>query len=97
MSPHRVFVYYRVPAGFETQVAALLAALQTRIAPAPVLLRRADDALTWMECYTGIDEPAPFLAALDAALAAVGWPDEVQRHLEHFVPLSDPGRPPRQP
>lgn len=90
------YVYYRVAASDFDRVASRVKAMQARLRQetgvAGRLLRRAEDAATWMEVYEGVADAAAFEAALarlarefgvDALLAEGG-----RRHLERFVPCA---------
>ena len=66
-----------------------LRALQEELAAAGwpgQLLRRCDDADTWMEVYPDIDDRGAFLAAWQAARRQHGL-DDIAAHQEWFQPL----------
>ena len=74
MSGQHFYIYYRVadPASAATRncVQALLADVRIGTGIAGRVLRRRDDASTWMEIYENVAHSAEFGRALDAAVAA---------------------------
>jgi hypothetical protein len=86
------YIYYRTGAD-ASRVRATVAPMQAQLATltgvAGRLLRRVDDATTWMEVYEEVADPARFEEALAAAverfglraLLAVG----ADRHVERFT------------
>ncbi|WP_341679041.1 DUF4936 family protein [Niveibacterium sp. SC-1] len=93
-APVSLYVYYRVrpEAANDTSIRAARATLERLIAPHCArfqLLRRSEDASTWMEVLDEVADPAAALAALDAAwrtptFAAFIDP-QAPRHIERFV------------
>ena len=88
---HGFYVYYRIEA--TNKPAALIAVQQLfsvvleHESIAGRLLKRADDAETWMEIYEGIRDPARFRARLDGAAISCGMfalAQDARRHVEHF-------------
>ena len=69
-----VYVYYRVaePASSAALdlVRQLIADVAGESAVRGRVLRRRDDAMTWMEVYEGIDDPDAFEAILERAVVA---------------------------
>ncbi|MFC3531044.1 DUF4936 family protein [Vogesella facilis] len=85
-----LYIYYRVDGNFlpaQQQANALLAEIQQKTGIAGRLLRRRDDAQTWMEIYEPIGDAAAFGAALQAAVARQPLLAALQRHEEWFQPL----------
>lgn len=81
-----LYVYYRVQPGMELQCRAAVAAVQAELGVRRRLLRRAEDAGTWMEIYEDVDEA--FAARLEAAVARHGLGAFLAgdgRHVERFV------------
>ena len=78
------YVYYRVPPENTDRARAAVAAIQRELSGgsgvAGRLLRRRDDAATWMEIYEKVPDPARF----EALLAGL-----VERHA--LSPLLAPG------
>jgi hypothetical protein len=94
--PASYYIYYRLsPERMEqaaARVAAMQAALRAQTGIAGRRLRRADDALTWMEIYEPVDDAGSSESALQR-LAALHLLDELlapgeRRHLERFVPCA---------
>lgn len=88
------YVYYRVCAEHRTAaIEAATALIQDVLNTTGVtgsLSCRADDALTLMESYPGVTEPAHFRARLDKAVQRSGLLAVIagERHVEHFVPCA---------
>ncbi|AXK39707.1 DUF4936 family protein [Crenobacter cavernae] len=89
-----LYVYFTVPER-AAALAPRLAELQARLAAstgiAGHLMRRRDDAATWMEVYEAVADPDAFAARrgeLWAALDLDGF--ALAPHLEWFVPLTAP-------
>lgn len=89
-----LYVYYKVPASKSQIVRRALAALIEAVEQATGirgrLMRRRDQADTWMEVYEGIADEAGFETALQAAVMSSGvlqLLEQGARHTERFVPL----------
>jgi Domain of unknown function (DUF4936) len=89
-----VYIYYRVAAAQQAAareaVGALQAALAAHSGIQGRLLRRTEDAETWMEIYEPLSELDAFLAQLHSAEQAVEIAALIQdgkRHLESFQAL----------
>ncbi|WP_341645076.1 DUF4936 family protein [Thauera sp. SDU_THAU2] len=89
-----LYLYYRLRPNADTsaavaQVRAMQAGLARRSGIEGRLMRRADDPLTWMEVYEGVDNRAAFMQALDAAVLehrlAGLLADGSARHVECFT------------
>lgn len=88
-----LYVYYRLAADCDraaamTAVRAMQAALAHRSGVCGELQQRRDDALTWMEVYSGIADGTAFEAALADAVAShriATLTGSAERHLERFV------------
>lgn len=89
-----LYLYYRLRADIDaciarTRVRAMQAELARHTGIDGRLMRRADDAGTWMEVYEGIADRAVFVHALESAAAAHGLADLLEaggaRHLECFI------------
>jgi hypothetical protein len=86
------YIYYRTAADAAT-VRATVASMQAALAAATGipgrLLRRADDATTWMEIYEDVADPARFERELAAAVERCGaralLPAGGDRHVERFI------------
>jgi hypothetical protein len=78
------YVYYRIPAehtaSMRDKALAIFRDVERETGVAGRLMRRRDDAATWMEIYEGVSEPAAFETALAAA---------VERHA--FMQVLAPG------
>jgi len=84
-----LYIYYRVLPGLEVRCRAAVAAMQAELRVPRRLLRRADDAATWMEVYEGVDEA--FATRLETAVVRHGLPALLTpdgRHVERFVPCA---------
>lgn len=85
-----VYVYYRVDPGDAAAARAEAAALQAALAPycgaPPRLVRRCDDAATWMEIYEDLADGATLVAAMRARLEHVALDTlrRCERHVECF-------------
>lgn len=95
--PIHCYIYYRVRADIDPQlvqatVCAMQATLARRTGISGRLLRRAEDAGTWMEIYEGIRNWTEFAAALDDELAAHRITDLLEpggaRHRERFIAIA---------
>lgn len=89
------YIYYRVVPAEAARARALIeavqASLQQDMGILGRLLRRSDDASTWMEIYEAVDDTPRFESVLDRLLekhdfTACLAPDS-QRHVERFVPV----------
>lgn len=89
------YVYYKIdPAHAAATRGAALALLDAVAVSSGVhgrLMRRADDARTWMEVYERVADPPAFEQALEVAVAKSGLlerlPPPAKRVLERFVAL----------
>jgi hypothetical protein len=86
------YVYYRIgadPARVRAVVGSMQAALAETTGVAGRLLRRVDDATTWMEVYEDVADPERFERELEAAVARFGVPALLaagaSRHVERFT------------
>ena len=89
--PLSLYIYYRVDGNIlpiQQQANALLAEIQKKTEVEGRLLRRRDDAHTWMEIYEPISDATAFSAALRAAVARQPLLAALQRHEEWFQPLA---------
>lgn len=95
-SPIDYYIYYRVreshtAADLHERITAMQSELAWRYGVYGQLLRRVDDAHTWMEVYRGIDpeETTEFEAQLDAAWHRHRLMDVIApgsgRHIERFT------------
>lgn len=91
-----LYLYYRIKPGQGEAAAPLahtvLAAIATHARHA-ALLRRADDAETWMEVYEDASDVPALLAARELAVSRSGLAELIvggATHVEHFVPLETP-------
>ncbi len=84
---YNLYIYYRLT-GIDSPSLATLGAMQAELASLSgiqgQLLRKRDDATTWMEIYEGIDDDLAFTACLSQALAKHDIPAH-GRHEEWFV------------
>ncbi|ENO89578.1 DUF4936 family protein [Thauera linaloolentis] len=89
-----LYLYYRLrpdadAAAARTRVRAMQAELAQRTGIRGRLMRRADDAATWMEVYEDIADPEVFRRALEAATLAHRLADllaaDGMRHVECFT------------
>lgn len=81
-----LYIYYRVLPGMEVRCRAAVAAIQAELGVPRRLLRRADDAATWMEIYEDVD--AAFAERLERAAVRHGLAallGEDGRHVERFI------------
>lgn len=82
-----LYVYYRVKPGQEESCRAAVGAMQAALGVPHRLLRRAEDASTWMEIYENV--PPGFANRLEAAAAEQGFDawlaGDGRRHTEGFV------------
>lgn len=99
MTPVDCYVYYRIAATLDCSAAAarvrrMQASLARRTGVHGRLLRRADDAGTWMECYENVPAWPAFATALAEEVAAHRLDElldtSAARHLERFVELASP-------
>jgi hypothetical protein len=71
-----IYIYYRVQVDASTELLARVRAAQSTLARETGvqgrLLRRADDASTWMEVYEPVSDHAAFMRALERALDQAG-------------------------
>ena len=94
---HSFYVYYKIEqtdaAAAHAAVMRLFLEVQTNANIAGRLLKRADDARTWMEVYEGIADPERFKSELEAALLRsrlLAHIEHGQRHIEHFQSAGAP-------
>lgn len=85
-----LYVYYQVREEHAAELAPRVRAMQAGLSATARLLRRPeskDGLQTWMEVYPAC--PAPFAAALAAAVDAAGIMDRITgpRHTEEFTEL----------
>lgn len=91
-----LYVYYRIQPGADDTASVLAHALLASLAPHArhvSLMRRADDAATWMEVYENVASVPHLLAARELAVSDCGLADFIvggATHVEHFVPLEAP-------
>jgi Domain of unknown function (DUF4936) len=87
------YIYYRVAPSHAARVRAVVDAVQSALCEETgirgSLLRRDDDASTWMEIYENVADPPSFERALGRLLAQHGFerclePDS-RRHTERFT------------
>ncbi|MFC3624994.1 DUF4936 family protein [Vogesella amnigena] len=86
-----LYIYYRVDGNIlpiQQQANALLAEIQKKTEVEGRLLRRRDDAHTWMEIYEPISDIAAFSTVLRAAVCRQPLLAALQRHEEWFQPLA---------
>jgi hypothetical protein len=88
---HSFYVYYKVEPenaqAARSAVHELFLILHKQENVRGRLLRRADDATTWMEIYEDVMDPQRFRSALDATVENCGLPRLTRdgvRHVEHF-------------
>lgn len=95
-----IYVYYRLRADIPTEAAAArIAAMQQAVtARSPAgsrLMRRLEDATTFMEVYEQVSKVREFEAVLAEEVANAGLVDLIEpgsaRHVEHFVDVTTPG------
>lgn len=87
------FIYYRLRPEMALRAAASVAAMQQRLREvtgiAGRVLRRADDATTWMEVYEGVSDGAAFEGTLQRLVAEYGLTSLLAegqfRHVERFA------------
>ncbi|KMN79901.1 hypothetical protein VK98_15900 [Chromobacterium sp. LK11] len=87
---HSLYCYFKTDAGDAALLArlrTLQSALLTRTGVAGRLLRRRDDASTWMEVYEGISDADVFRRVWLEASAECGLA-ALSRHEEWFQPLN---------
>ena len=85
-----LYVYYRVQDNIlpiRQQTETLLAEIEKTTGIKGRLLRRRDDAQTWMEVYEPVADAGALQQALHDALAARPLLAALARHEEWFVPL----------
>lgn len=92
MQLQTLYVYFKLDKQPRVEVAQVLSVVQAELAASSGvstrMMRRRDDADTWMEVYEGIADAEAFSAALRAGLAQHGWDRfGMARHEEWFVPL----------
>ncbi|GAA5159028.1 DUF4936 family protein [Viridibacterium curvum] len=85
------YVYYRVApqqnAAVQAAVLRLFSLMQTQTGVAGRLMRRVDDATTWMEVYEGVGNAEAFSDALQQNTLVCGLPvllDDPKRVVERF-------------
>lgn len=91
--PLSLFIYYRVADKAKGEVARAVSAMQARLlresGARGRLLRRADDAATWMEIYEGVSDAPAFEASLDHLVREYGLDrllaEGETRHFERFI------------
>ncbi len=97
LPPVHCYIYYRLRADLDPQLAqasicAMQASLAQRTGVHGRLLRRAEDADTWMEAYEGVETWPQFAVALDEEVAAHRIGELLEpggaRHLERFIALA---------
>lgn len=87
------YIYYRVAPSEAARARAVVDAVHSALARDTGiqgrLLRRDDDATTWMEIYEGVADRLRFEAGLERLLAQNNFVDclaaEAGRHTERFV------------
>jgi hypothetical protein len=87
------YVYYRSRRP-EREISAVVGEMQAALARetgiAGRLMRRADDAATWMEVYEAVPDTAEFEQRLAAAVVRFAvdrlLDADARRHVERFVP-----------
>lgn len=88
-----LYVYFKLDGQPQGEIERALKALQAELRVqfpgiTAQLMRRRDDAQTWMEVYEGINNAAAFGNALHAGLTTHGLARYgLARHEEWFVPL----------
>lgn len=91
--PTHYYIYYRAAASEGERLHAAVTRMQADVRSttgiAGRLLRRRDDARTWMEIYEDVQDTAQFEAALADAADACGLGAllESARVIERFVPV----------
>ena len=84
------YIYYRVarPAQAQTLVRQIQAELKTRYSVVGRLVRKRDDATTWMEIYEGVQDAAAFEHYLALSVQAAHFENVLEpgsaRHMECF-------------
>ena len=84
------YIYYRVarPAQAQTLVRQIQAELKTRYSVVGRLVRKRDDATTWMEIYEGVRDAAAFEHCLALSVQAAHFQNVLEpasaRHMECF-------------
>jgi len=87
------YIYYRVAPSAVARTRAMVEAIQSALALETgirgSLLRREDDASTWMEIYENVGDRLRFEGTLDRLLAQYGYAgcagNDSKRHTECFV------------
>jgi hypothetical protein len=87
------YIYYRVAPAEAARVRAVVGTVQSALGQDTGiqgrLLRRDDDASTWMEIYEAVADPLRFEAALERLLAQHGFDgcmaSDSRRHTERFT------------
>ena len=87
------YIYYRVASSDAARVRKVVDALQSALCEETgvqgSLLRRDDDATTWMEIYENVADPPTFERVLDRLLAQHHFdrclPPDSRRHTERFT------------
>ncbi len=91
-----LYIYYRIrPGAHETasELAHAMLASLAQYAGHGRLMRRADDAETWMEVYEDVRSTPGLLAARERAVSSNGFAELIvdgAMHVEHFVALESP-------
>lgn len=91
-----LYIYYRIRPGTGETASVLAHALLASLAPharRASLMRRADDAETWMEVYEDVASVSGLLTARELAVSDYGLADFAVGstfHVEQFVPLEAP-------
>ncbi len=91
--PLSLFIYYRVADEAKGEVERAVSAMQARLLQESGargrLLRRADDAATWMEIYEGVSDGPAFEASLEHLVRECGLDrllaEGETRHFERFT------------
>lgn len=87
------YIYYRVAPAEAARARAVIAAVQSALRQDTGvqgrLLRRDDDASTWMEIYEGVADSPGFEGALARLLAQHGFDGcmaaDARRHTDRFI------------
>jgi len=91
--PLNYYIYYRVAPADAARARAVIDAVQLALRQETGiqgrLLRRDDDASTWMEIYEGVADALRFDSALERLLAQHGFDgclaSDARRHTERFT------------
>ncbi|WP_374512114.1 DUF4936 family protein [Niveibacterium sp.] len=88
-----LYIYYRIRPGTHETASVLAHAMLASLAQYAGhgrLMRRADDAETWMEVYEDVRSAPALLAAREHAVSSSGFAELIvggAMHVEHFLPL----------